>query len=86
MLTSKTSIWSSQYKNFRTFDLSLTSAPLGASLVAQMVQNLPAMWETWVQSLGGDDPLEKGMATDSRDPNELDMTKQLTHKHTHRRP
>ena len=33
-----------------------------ASLVAQMVKNLPAMQETWVQSLGWD-PLEKGMAT-----------------------
>ena len=30
------------------------------SLVAQMVKNLPAMQETWVQSLGRDDPLEKG--------------------------
>ena len=36
-----------------------------ASLVAQMVKNLPAMWETWVQSLGWGDPLEKGMATHS---------------------
>ena len=36
-----------------------------ASLVAQMVKNLPAMWETWVQSLGQEDPLEKGMATHS---------------------
>ena len=36
-----------------------------ASLVAQMVQNLPAMWETWVQSLGWEDPLEEGMATHS---------------------
>ena len=34
-----------------------------ASLVAQMVKNLPAMWKTWVQSLGWEDPLEKGMAT-----------------------
>ena len=34
-------------------------------LVAQMVKNLPAMWETWVQSLGQEDPLEKGMATHS---------------------
>ena len=33
--------------------------------LAQMVKNLPAMWETWVQSLGGEDPLEKGMATPS---------------------
>ena len=30
-----------------------------------MVKNLPAMWETWVQSLGWEDPLEKGMATHS---------------------
>ena len=34
-----------------------------ASLVAQMVKNLPATQETWVQSLGWEDPLEKGMAT-----------------------
>ena len=30
-----------------------------------MVKNLPAMWETWVRSLGREDPLEKGMATHS---------------------
>ena len=36
-----------------------------ASLVAQMVKNLPAMWETWAQSLGWEDPLEEGMATPS---------------------
>ena len=39
------------------------SALKGDSLVAQMVKNRPAMWETWVQSLGQEDPLEKGMAT-----------------------
>ena len=38
----------------------------GASLVAQMVKNLPAMQETQVQFLGLQDPLEKGMATHSR--------------------
>ena len=38
---------------------------LGASLVAQMVKYLPAVWETWVQSLGGEDTLEKEMATHS---------------------
>ena len=38
---------------------------LGASLVAQMLKNLPAMQETQVQSLGLEDPLEKGMATHS---------------------
>ena len=34
-----------------------------ASLVAQLVKNPPAMRETWVQSLGWEDPLEKGKAT-----------------------
>ena len=33
-----------------------------ASLVAQIVKNPPAMWETWVRSLSREDPLEKGMA------------------------
>ena len=33
--------------------------------MAQVVKNLPAMWETQVQSLGQEDPLEKGMATHS---------------------
>ena len=36
-----------------------------ASLVARTVKNLPAMWETWVRSLGWDDHLEKGTATNS---------------------
>ena len=36
-----------------------------ASLVAQTVKNLRAMWETWVRSLGWEDPLEEGMATHS---------------------
>ena len=36
-----------------------------ASLVAQLVKNLPAMQETWVQSLGWEDALEKGKATHS---------------------
>ena len=36
-----------------------------ASLVAQLVKNLPAIWETWVLSLGWEDPLEKGTATHS---------------------
>ena len=31
--------------------------------IAQMVKNLPAMWETWVRSLDWKDPLEKGKAT-----------------------
>ena len=39
--------------------------PLWASPIAQLVKNLPAMRETWVQSLGWEDPLEKGKATHS---------------------
>ena len=36
-----------------------------ASMVAQTVKNSPAIWETWVQSLGWEDLLEKGIATHS---------------------
>jgi len=36
-----------------------------ASLVAQLVKNLPAMWETWVRSVSWEDLLEKGIATHS---------------------
>ena len=36
---------------------------LQASQMAQIEKNLPVMWETWVQSLGRKDPLEKEMAT-----------------------
>ena len=36
-----------------------------APLVAQTVKNLPVMWETWVRSLGWEDPLEKGTAAHS---------------------
>ena len=38
---------------------------IGASLVAQMVKNLPAILKTWIQSLAWEDPLEEGMATHS---------------------
>ena len=38
------------------------------SLVAQRLKRLPAMWETWVRSLGQEDPLEKEMATHSSIP------------------
>ena len=48
---------------FCSFCTSLAKA--GASLVAQMVKSLPAMQETWVQSLGQEDPLGKGMADHS---------------------
>ena len=39
-----------------------------ASLVAQMIKNLPAMRDTWVPSLGWENPLEEGMATHSSIP------------------
>ena len=39
-----------------------------ASLAAQLVKHLPAMWETWVQSLVWEDPLEKGTATHASIP------------------
>ena len=37
-----------------------------ASLMAQLVKNLPAMWESWIPSLGWEERLEEGMATHSR--------------------
>ena len=36
-----------------------------ASMVAQTIKHLPTMWETWVRSLGQEDPLEKAMAPHS---------------------
>ena len=43
----------------------MTQSLNGASLVVQMVKDLPAIQETWVWSLGQEDPLEKEMATHS---------------------
>ena len=54
----------SAYTPFQTFAV-IVRAICTASLVAQMVKNPPAMWETWVQFLGWEDPLEEGMATHS---------------------
>ena len=42
-----------------------TSHVQGAALVSQLVKNPPAVQETWVRSLGWEDPLEKGKATQS---------------------
>ena len=47
------------------WDLVSSSVKGQASLVAETVKNLPAMWKTWVPSLGQEDPLEKKMATHS---------------------
>ena len=44
-------------------ELHLVSAFLWASCVAQTVENPPTIWETWVQSLDWEDPVEEGMAT-----------------------
>ena len=41
------------------------TASKGASLVAQTLKNLPISQEAWIQSLGQEDPLKKGMATHS---------------------
>ena len=60
-----------------------------ASLVAQLVKNSPAMWDTWVRTLGWENPLEKGKATHFnilawrilwtvRGHKEMDMTKRLS--------
>ena len=66
---------------------------LWASLVAQLVKNPPAMRETWVQSLGQEDPLEEGMATHSsilawripwtEEPGGLHSQKRLSDFHFH---
>ena len=50
---------------------------LGASLMTQMVKNLPAMLETWVRSLGGEDSLEKGMTMHSSIPWRIPWTEGL---------
>ena len=42
-----------------------TRLSLTHSLVAQLIKSLPSIWETWVLSLGWEDPLEKGTATHS---------------------
>ena len=50
---------------FEINSLSVASFAIGASLVAQRLKRLPAMRETWIQSLGREDPLEKAMAPHS---------------------
>ena len=51
-------------KEANSFSLGV-NIPVGASLIAQLVKNPPAIRETWVQFLGWEDPLEKGKATHS---------------------
>ena len=68
-LMTMTSLFTDMAGNISWLKKILLSAPLSsaywASLVAQMVKNPPAMQETWVQSLGLEDPLEEGMTTHS---------------------
>ena len=45
--------------------MSFSKSKVGASLVAQMVKSLPAVYETQVRSLGREDPVAKGMASHS---------------------
>ena len=58
-----TYIYINVHKNFANIGNGFYS--VGASLVAQTLKNLPAMWETQAQSLGWEDPWEKGMTTHS---------------------
>ena len=56
-------LWDNQVILRRQLDTNL--AAQRASQVAQMVKNLPIMWEAWVRALGWEYPLKKGMATNS---------------------
>ena len=57
--------FSSNFAQLALSNFPMDSLFFWASLVAQLVKNPPAMWETWVWSLGWEDPLEKGKATHS---------------------
>ena len=65
MYLEKVKTSSKRYMQPNVHSTLFTIANTGVSLVAQMVKNPPAMWETWVQSLGWEDLLEEGMATHS---------------------
>ena len=57
------SVWVCMVFPYDHLHFARTIMEVGASLVTQMVKNLPATQETWVRSLGWEDPLEKDMAT-----------------------
>jgi len=57
--------WKLLFISLDSLCLYLRSPGVQVSLVAQLVKNLPAVWEIWVWSLGWEDPLEKGTATHS---------------------
>ena len=60
----------------KTIALTIQTFVSWTSLVAQLVKKLPAMQETWVQSLGLEDPLEKGMATHTISPWRITWTEE----------
>ena len=70
-LTSKWHILLAETQETSTHDrlsdqgLNPGSGVKGFPCVAHLIKNVPAMWETWVQFLGWEDPLEKGKATHS---------------------
>ena len=57
--------WGEDYKDTLEHEFWFIWCVFRASLVAQLVKNLPSVWETWVQSLAWEDPLEKRKATHS---------------------
>ena len=57
--------WQESLLMINEYEGEISAAIFWASLLAQLVKNLPAMWETWVQSLGCKDPLEKRKTTHS---------------------
>ena len=65
MYLEKVKTSSKRYMQPNVHSTLFTVAKTRVSLVAQMVKNPPAMWETWVQALGWEDLLEEGMVTHS---------------------
>ena len=53
------------FTHLSVYEIALSLSGSWASLVAKLVKHSPAMWETWVRSLGQENPLEKEMATHS---------------------
>ena len=72
LIIHKPGYWVNLILHFSVTTLGTHQATHQTSLVAQMVKNLPAMWEAWVPSLGLEDPLEKQMATHSCLENSMD--------------
>ena len=70
IVSNNSKVISKNLTSLRCMYLSIWSFPVvyWASLMAQLVKNLPAMQETWVRLLGWEDPLEKGKATHSSIP------------------